>query len=172
MVDKVLQLEKEDKNQADLQAAHRAPIGSRPGAAVKGKEGKGNNEKKKGKGKGENKDKEARDRGSDSEGSSDSSGQGSSTEQRWILQGKGKTRGTLPKSPASSCTCYGNCKKGTIATSRIARQLLKKSYAMASRRHPPTTPQDLGQAAPPRTSPASAHGQGVLQVRQRMHLQP
>jgi len=51
MIDKVLQLEKEDKNQAALQASHRAPIGSYSNAATKGNEGKGGGDKKKGEGK-------------------------------------------------------------------------------------------------------------------------
>ena len=53
MIDKVLQLEKEDKNQAALQASHRAPVGGHNSAAAKGKEGKGGKGDKKGKGKGD-----------------------------------------------------------------------------------------------------------------------
>ena len=52
MIDKVLQLEKEDKNQAALQASHRAPVGSYSNAPGKGNKGKGNGDEKKGKGKG------------------------------------------------------------------------------------------------------------------------
>ena len=110
MVDMVLQLEKEDKNQADLQAAHRAPIGSRLGGAVKGKEGKGNAEKKKGKGTSENQWQESKDWGSDSEGSSDSSGQGSSKSKGESFKGKGP-RGTS-KIPCKFLYFYGNCKRG------------------------------------------------------------
>ena len=50
MVDKVLQLEKEDKNQAALQASHRAPVGGYSNAGAQGNEGKGGGDKKKGKG--------------------------------------------------------------------------------------------------------------------------
>ena len=56
MIDEVLQLEKEDKNQAALQASHRAPVGSCSNAPAKGNEGKGNGDKKKGKGKGKPKE--------------------------------------------------------------------------------------------------------------------
>ena len=76
MIDKVLQLEKEDRNQAALQASHRAPIGSYSNAATKGNEGKGGGDKKKGKGKGSNKKEGGKGKGGNS---SQSSGQSTPT---------------------------------------------------------------------------------------------
>ena len=48
MIDKILPLERKDRNQANLQAANCAPIGGHPSAAATGKEGKRKHEEEEG----------------------------------------------------------------------------------------------------------------------------
>ena len=82
-----------------------------------------------------------------------------------------RARGTLPKFLANSCTFMVIAGGVAIAASRIAHQPLRKSCAMASKRHPLTTPPDLGQAFRQGQALFSARAV-VLHVRRRMHLQP
>ena len=61
---------KEDKNQAALQAFHRAPVGSYSNAAAQGNDGRGGGDKKKGKGKGKNTNEGGKGQGENSDESS------------------------------------------------------------------------------------------------------
>ena len=157
MIDKVLQLEKEDKNQADLQAAHRAPIGSRPGAATKGKDGKGN--KKKGKGKGENRRQGSKGQGGDSQGASDSPGR-ASTGSKGSSSGKGKTPRDTSKIPCKFLFMFGDCKKGIECnfSHRVptAEEIVQFGLKKAGERSPKS-----GASGSSKDKPCFAHGQGT-----------
>ena len=158
MVDMVLQLEKEDKNQADLLAAHRAPIGSRPGAAVKGKEGKGNTEKKKGKGTSQNQQQDCKDWESDSGGSSDSSGQGFSKSKAGSFKGKGPR--DTSNIPCKFMYMYGNCTWGDDCSfahrTPTAEEIMRYGYQKTSADNSPRS----GAGVSAKDKPCFLHGQG------------
>ena len=131
MIDKVLQLEKEDKNQAALQASHRAPVGSQVNAAAKGKDGKGTGEKKKGKGKNKGGKGGGKDRSESPSGSS----------------GNSTPRGDRPPSGEVPCKflfLFGNCSKGNDCSfahrvpsaAGITKYGFKKSSSSRTRRSP------------------------------------
>ena len=149
MIDKVLQLEKEDKNQAALQASHRAPVGSQVNAAAKGKDGKGTGEKKKGKGKNKGGKGGGKDRSESPSGSS----------------GNSTPRGDRPPSGEVPCKflfLFGNCSKGNDCSfahrvpsaAEIAKYGFKKS---SSGNKSPVSPGSL----PNKDKPCFAQGQGV-----------
>ena len=141
MIDKVLQLEKEDKNQAALQASHRAPIGSYSNAATKGYEGKGGGDKKKGKGKGSNKKEGGK-------------GKGGGTQANHLANPPPRATTSLARFPANSCTFMAIATKARIATSHTARQRRKRSRNMATRRVVGTAREHPAVPSLTRTSPA------------------
>ena len=100
-VEKVIQIEREDKNQEDLQRAHRQPIGGQPNAAAKTNAAaiQGNTEKNRGKGKGKGGGKSPK-----STGYSSGSNTGYTT----------PNGNTVPKDqvPCKFLFLYNNCKKG------------------------------------------------------------
>ena len=139
MIDKVLQLEKEDKNQAALQASHRAPVGGHNSAAAKGKEGKGGKGDKNGKGKGD-KPKGGK-------------GQGGDLANHLARTHHAEIAPQPLKSPAGFCSCTETAAKGTTATTHTGRQRRRNSRSSSG----------PSQVAAPRVSGChSQQGQAML----------
>ena len=146
MIDKVLQLEKEDKNQAALQASHRAPVGSYSIAPAKGNEGKGNGDKKKGKGKGKPKE-----RGKGKGGNSGKSS-GRSTP-------KGDHVITL-EIPCKFLYLFGNCKFGKDCKYAHRAPTADEFKKYGFKKTGGSNPGSPG-SVPNKDKPCFAHGQGV-----------
>ena len=146
MADKILQLEKEDKNQAALQASHRAPVGSYSNAAAQGNDGNRGGDKKKGKGKGKNRNEGCKGRGGDSDESSDLSAP--------------KDENATKDIPCKFLYLFDNCKFGKDCKYAHRAPTADEIEKYGFKKTGGSNPSSPG-SVPNKDKPCFAHGQGV-----------